>query len=104
MTTALVNDLGPFQRLGDVRADVLPSHMLLEFRLMHELSRLRPGAAQDQTASGGVEVVREVFERKQAGRVDGRHVAQTKNHDWRKFFDMVGYRRQFLGRAKQERA
>ena len=47
----------------DVRADVLVTHVFMEFRLTHQRRRLLRRTAENQRPRGAMQLVREIFER-----------------------------------------
>jgi hypothetical protein len=69
------------ERRLHVLDDVVGADMFDEFRLVKELCRLLPRAAQDQRSARLLQPIAQRFERRQPGRVDRGHVAQTQNHD-----------------------
>ena len=86
---------GQMLRLADV---------LVELGLLHQRRRLRQRAAQDQLPPGAVELVGEILERAQAGRVDRGHVAQPDDDDRLEVVDVVDDVRNLVGGAEQERS
>ena len=72
---------GAGQRVLNTRTDVLHADVTLEFRLFHELFRLFAGATQEQMSAGCVNLICEITDRAQAGRVDCRHVPEAQHND-----------------------
>src|SRR5450755_4494928 len=58
---------GASQRFRHVGTDVLRAHVLLEFRLPHQLRGLLTRTAENQSATAGSYAVREFFQRTNTG-------------------------------------
>ena len=79
-----MHQVGPFHGLGNVLADIFLSHVLRKFRPAHQLRRLFRRAAKKQCPPGGVHLVGEILQRQDARRIDGGHVTQAQDYNWRK--------------------
>ena len=74
---------GAFQSFRDARADIFSSDMAFKLGLLHKLRGLLAGTAQQEGATGFVELVGQVFNGAEPGRVDRSHVAQAQDDDRR---------------------
>src|SRR5215467_3539033 len=66
-----IEGLGASQSFGDVGADILAAHVLLELGLMHQPGGLLACAAQQQSTPARVDAVGKPFQRVETGGVDG---------------------------------
>src|SRR5690242_19708772 len=71
---------------------------------MNEPGGLLPSATENQRSIGRFELASNFFQSKQAGSIQRGHVAQAKNHNRGQCMDLLGYERELLRRAEQERS
>src|SRR5256885_17152370 len=70
-------------RIVYARDNIFFSHVAFELRLLHQLRRLFTCAAKKQSPAGGLNFVGKIADSTEARGVDGSHIAQTQDHDWR---------------------
>ena len=72
---------GPVEGFGYAAANILRSHMLVKFSLMHSHRRLFPCPTRNELSSGLVHAVGKILPRLQARGIDGCHIAEPKNNN-----------------------
>ena len=92
----------PGQSLGDIFTDVFRAHVLLKFRLVHELGGLFRRVAKNQLPARAVHLIREKLQGQQPGGIDGSHVAQAQNDHGRELRELMCNLVEFVRRTKQE--
>src|SRR5256885_7734709 len=75
--------LRTLDRIVYARDNIFFSHVAFELRLLHQLRRLFPCAAKKQSPAGGLNFVGKIADSTEARGVDGSHIAQAQDHDWR---------------------
>ena len=95
---------GPVEGFGHTAADILRSHMLVKFSLMHSHRRLLPCSTKNELSSGFVHAVGKILQCLKASGIDSSHIPKSQNNDgWE-----IGQARDncidFVGCAKQEGA
>src|SRR5262249_21617930 len=92
----------PLQRRLNMQTDVLCSHVLFEFCLMHQLGGLLACSTEQQSASRGSEMLRQFLQCMEPSAVDCGHVAQAQDHDRRQCRDILSYFSDLLSSSKEK--
>src|SRR5689334_7132022 len=98
----VVNLGGALEGLGDAGANIFGADVALEFGLLHELGGLLAGAAEQQRAAGFVKLVGKIFDRTEAGGVDGSHVAEAQDDNGWQGVQRIENVGEFVGGAEEE--
>src|SRR5216684_8199777 len=95
---------GALQCFANTAAYIFRTNVAFELGLLHQLRGLLACSAEKQGASRIVKSVCQITNGAQAGGINRGHVAQTKDDDGGQFVDGLENAREFVGRAKKERA
>src|SRR5258708_37239517 len=95
---------GPVEGFGHTAADILRSHMLVKFSLMHSHRLLLPCSTKNELSSGFLLAVGKILQCLKASGIDSSHIPRPQNNDGWQIGQARDTYMDFVGCADTEQA